>query len=117
MSPSGVEYHRHIVDEADFISKSVGGSTREAFLADEILKRAIVRSLEIIGEAAKHVPEPIRSRSLRVEWRAMAGIRDRLIHDYFGVDYEIVWDVATMKVPELLRNIRDLLDRCEDSPA
>ena len=115
MSPSGVEYLRHILDEADFISKSIGGRTREAFLADEVLKRAVVRSLEIIGEAAKHVPDSIRSGSPGIEWRAMAGIRDRLIHDYFGVDYDIVWDVAVRKVPELLAEIRSLVKQYGDS--
>jgi uncharacterized protein with HEPN domain len=115
MSPSGVEYLHHILDEAAFISKSVGGRAREAFLADEVLKRAVVRSLEIIGEATKHVPESIRSQNSRIEWRAMAGIRDRLIHDYFGVDYDIVWDVAVRKVPNLLAEIRDLVKQCGDS--
>lgn len=111
MSPSGVEYLRHILDEAEFISKSISGRTREAFLADEVLKRAVVRSLEIIGEAAKHVPDSARSRSPGIEWRAMAGIRDRLIHDYFGVDYELVWDVVENKIPVLRRDIQEILEQ------
>jgi len=57
------------------------------------------RSLEIIGEAAKHVAEDFRAQHPTVEWRAMAGMRDRLIHDYFGVDFELVWDVVHSRIP------------------
>ena len=67
---------------------------RELFLRDETLKRAFVRSLEIIGEAVKQVPEVFRAKYPQVEWRKMAGTRDRLIHDYLGVDYELVWDIV-----------------------
>ena len=73
----------------------------EAFAADETLRRAFVRSLEIVGEAAKKIPDDFRARHSTVEWRAMAGMRDRLIHDYFGVDFELVWDVVHSRIPEL----------------
>jgi uncharacterized protein with HEPN domain len=87
------------------------GIERQEFLADETLKRAFVRSIEIIGEATKHVPEEFRRQHPDFEWRAMAGMRDRLIHGYFGVDYELVWDVAVNKIPALKVRLTDLLRR------
>jgi len=69
-----------------------------------------VRSIEVIGEATKNLSADLRERHPDVEWRAMAGMRDQLIHGYFGVDYEIVWEVATEKAPELKDAIRAILN-------
>jgi uncharacterized protein with HEPN domain len=74
------------------------------------LKRAFVRSIEGVGEATKNLSVEIRDRYPEVQWRAMAGMRDRLIHGYFGVDYEIVWEVATEKAPALNDAISTILD-------
>lgn len=73
------------------------------------LQRSFVRSIEIIGEAVKQIPELTRSRSSQIPWRDMAGMRDRLIHSYFGVDYEIVWDVAANKSEQLLPKFENIL--------
>jgi uncharacterized protein with HEPN domain len=77
---------------------------------NETLRRAAVRSLEIIGEAAKKVPEEFRANYPAIEWRAMSGMRDRLIHDYFGVDYELVWDVVQNHIPILQQQISSILN-------
>ena len=103
------EYLRHILAEADYLLDSSKGLSRERFLDDETLKRACVRSLEIIGEATKKLPDEFWAKHPDVQWRAMAGTRDRLIHGYFGVDYDLVWDVVQTKVPALKREIERIL--------
>lgn len=102
------EYARHILDELSFIKNSCG-ITYEIFLADEILKRAVVRSLEIIGEAVKHLPGEILKHYPDTAWKNIAGMRDRLIHHYFGVDYYLVWDVLRNHLPLLEKDIRAML--------
>ena len=82
----------------------------EVFAADDTRRRAFVRSLEIIGEAAKKVPDEFRAQHPAVEWRAMAGIRDRLIHDDFGVDYELVRDVVQHRISELRNQLASVLE-------
>ena len=75
------------------------------------IARAIVRSLEIIGEAATKVSDEFKAAYPYIEWKKMAGTRNRLIHDYFGVDYDIVWNIIqTPKLPDLQENISDILN-------
>jgi uncharacterized protein with HEPN domain len=93
------DYLQHIAIEADYLIGQSAGLTWERFAGDETLRRAFVRSLEVIGEAAKKVPDSFRAQHPTVAWRSMAGMRDRLIHDYFGVDYELVWDVVQNRHP------------------
>jgi len=109
MSPSPLDYLRHVLDETEYLMSRSKGLTKEEFVRDETLKRAFVRSLEIIGEAVKQIPDDFRQKYSHLDWRAMAGMRDRLIHAYFGVDYDIVWDVVSNKVPMLHQEIRQIL--------
>jgi uncharacterized protein with HEPN domain len=107
------EYLRHIAAEAEFLIERSRGVSRVQFDGDETLRRAFVRSLEIIGEASKKVPEEFRAAHPEIEWRAMAGMRDHLIHAYFSVDYGLVWDVVQTKIPGLHDRISQLLSAAE----
>ncbi len=80
-------------------------------MSDETLKRAVVRSLEIIGEATKKIPADYKVKWNSIMWKNMAGMRDRLIHDYMGVNYLIVWDVAKNKIPELTQQIINVIGK------
>ncbi|MFN3757210.1 MAG: DUF86 domain-containing protein [Flavobacterium sp.] len=105
MSKEPKEYLRHIFDECQFVLSVSKDLSKENFLKDETLKRAVVRSLEIIGEATKKIPADIKTRWNTIQWKNMAGMRDRLIHDYMGVNYAIVWDVIKNKIPDISEQI------------
>lgn len=111
MSKEYVEYLRHILDECEFITSVISqNSLKEDFLRDETLKRAVVRSLEIIGEATKKIPVDVKLHWNEISWKNMAGMRDRLIHDYIGVNYVIVWDVVKNMIPVLMLQIRQIVE-------
>ena len=111
MSKEPVEYLKHIRDESLYILTVTGnGITKGEFLNDETLKRAVVRSLEIIGEATKKIPADFKIKWKNVKWKEMAGMRDRLIHDYMGVNYSIVWDVIINKIPELCAQVVKVIE-------
>lgn len=109
MSASPLEYLRHVLDEIDYIENASRDIDEADFIADETLKRSFVRSIEIIGEATKRVPADFKEKYSDIEWKKIAGMRDQLIHHYFGVDYHIVWDVAKNKLPELKRSLTQIM--------
>jgi len=86
------------------------GMTFEDFLADDRTFDAVMRNLQIIGEAAKNVPTETRLRYPEVEWRKIAGLRDVLAHAYFSLENEILWDVVQNKVPALLEQVQYILE-------
>ena len=104
----------HILDEADFLESRVALLDKDSFWNDEAAKRAFVRSIEVIGEAVKHIPPDYRLIYPEIEWRSIAGMRDKLIHEYFGVDYDIVWEAASGKIPELAKTVRRMLMESDD---
>lgn len=117
MYKNPTDYLKHILDECLYINKALGaGLTKNEFLDNETLKRATVRSLEIIGEATKNNPSDVKLKWAHVNWKNMAGMRDRLIHDYMGVNYSIVWDVVRNKIPELTEQITKVLENERNKP-
>lgn len=113
MSHSALEYLRHITDELNYLARQVKALTYGDFVKNETLQKAFIRSLEVIGEATKKIPDDFKNRYRHIEWKAMAGMRDKLIHDYFGIDYEIVWDVVINKLPLLDRDLKEILQNEE----
>jgi uncharacterized protein with HEPN domain len=110
MSNSGLESIRHILDEIQFIFKYTAGKNSDQVFHDEVLRRAVIRSIEIIGEAVKKVPPGIKSAHPEIEWRKMAGTRDILIYNYMGVDFDIVWHIIEDKLPNLEKQLVVILN-------
>ena len=111
MSKEPIEFLKHISDECAYLLSVNKDLSKADFLDDETLKRAVVRSLEIIGEATKKIPADFKVKYSSIQWKNMAGMRDRLIHDYIGVNYSIVWDVFNNKIPGLHKQIQEVLNR------
>lgn len=109
MATSTVEYLRHILDETEFLIEQSKSLRADKFIRDSVLKRAFVRSLEIIGEATKSVPLSFRQKYPAVDWRNMAGMRDRLILGYVSVDYQLVWNVVMNDIPLLRSHIQEII--------
>ena len=109
MSKLPIEYLKHIRDELVYLSNASKGLSKNKFLQDETLKRSFTRSIEIIGEAAKNLPINFRNSQSHIDWGSFSGMRDRLIHGYFGIDYDIVWDVVKNEAPVLKKEIEKLI--------
>lgn len=101
MPLSNLDFLKHILNEAVFCLKATADLEYEKFIQDGILSRAVIRSLEIIGEASKKIHPDFKAKYPLVAWKEMAGMRDRLIHHYFGIDYEIVWATLKKDIPAI----------------
>lgn len=102
-------YVKDIFEAMDAVQTFVEGMDFDALVADDKTASAVVRKLEIIGEATKNVPEEIRKKYPQVPWRQMAGMRDQIIHAYFAVDYAVVWDTLKTDIPSLQPIIAQIL--------
>ena len=96
------------------VATFVGASTRDEFLANVLVYDAVLRNLEILGEAAKHVPGDVKARMPEVAWREIAGMRDWIAHGYFTIKADVVWNAIEVECPLLLRTLRAYQD--QDQP-
>lgn len=105
MSPEDATRIRHMIDAAEATQRFIAGRERDDLDNDQMLLFAILRAIEIIGEAASRVSEQARDESPSVPWSAIVAMRNRLIHAYFEVDAEIVWKTVTEEIPPLLAQL------------
>ena len=102
-------YLKDILAAIESIEQFVAGMSFEAFQTDDKTLSAVVRKLEIIGEATKRVPDEVRLSHPNIPWREMAGMRDKLIHFYFGVDHQLVWKTVKERLPSIKPDIIRIL--------
>ncbi len=101
-------YLKDILTAIDKIEEFVAGMDLETFQTDDKTSSAVLRKFEIIGEAAKQIPDEMRQKYTTIPWKEMAGMRDKLIHSYFGVDYPLVWETIRKRLPNVAEEIRKI---------
>ncbi len=111
MSRDEIMYLQDIAESCEKVLQFTKGFSQPDLIQDEKTYDAVVRNLEIIGEAAKRISDKLRMQLPDIEWRKIAGMRDMLAHEYFGIDNDILWDVVQNKVPQLTKSINAFLNK------
>jgi len=102
-------YLRHILDAVSDIKRFMEGLTKEEFFENKEKQYAVLRALEIIGEATKNLSKEMKAKHSEIQWKDIAGMRDKLIHEYFGVNLNLVWETVKKNIPELEKQISEML--------
>lgn len=110
MKKDPLVFIKHILESIEKIESNLKNASKDEFLKDENLCDATIRRLEIIGEASKNIPPSFRKKFPEFMWEKIAGLRDKLIHHYFGVDLDIVWKVVKEDIPQLKQNIKKIIN-------
>jgi len=111
MNKEPLTFIKHVLESIDRIETFLRNTSKSKFLADELLQSAIIRQIEIIGEAVKNLPLNFTKKYSNIPWKGIAGMRDKLIHNYFGIDLDTVWDIIKNEIPELKKNLKDILEK------
>ncbi len=109
---SNKDFRGYIEDMLEYcarIQRYSNGLTFETFLEDDMRQSSIIRCLEVIGEASKHIPKDVRDIYPEIAWKTMAGMRDYLIHDYHGVNTSLVWKTIQFDIPTLIKDLNKIL--------
>ena len=114
MSRSPEQWMEDIRRCCEKILRYTAGMSQEVLAEDDLVTDAVLRNIEIIGEATKNLPDDVRAKMPEIEWKKIAGMRDWLSHVYYRVDDDIVWNVVETEVPELLRALRGFKDADQD---
>lgn len=104
-------YLDDIIEATNRIEKYTKGLVLEKFKKDDLTIDGVIRNLEIIGEAVKNIPADVKDKHPDIEWKKIAGLRDILAHEYFGIDIDILWDIIENKLPDLKKEISRLLKK------
>ncbi len=103
-------YLRHIIDAFIQIENYTDGVSHDDFFNNRLLQDAVIRQLEIMGEAARNLSEDLRDKYPQIPWRQMIGLRNRMIHAYFNVNLQIIWEIVQGDLPDLKREMKCILN-------
>jgi len=113
MKKNNLVYLKHVLDAISQIAKYTKNISYKDFVSNQMIQDAVIRQVEIIGEATKNLSKKIKEKYKDIPWRKMAGMRDKLVHGYFGVDLEAVWEAVEKDIPALRKRIKSIIGKEE----